>query len=439
VIWGVCLAAVHTARFRLPELRNLLTKENIAVLLALLGTYSIASSSEAAEVLRNPVVQERIVRGGLTAASLTMSVPLLVYRIKRSTKSSIHGGLTSLGVYLGIALISTLYSAAPLVTAAKVAELAAGLAPVIVIALGPAPRRDLNRLLALILGLQAVMLAIAVAGFFLVPEIFSITGTRPGLILRETLRTPWAHSNTVSAFGALVATYILALSLRRQVSIPIGTAGAVLGISAILLASGRQGVIMLVVGIGLLLFFERRRLFLYLLGPGLTFLAITFWDSIFESLARDRPEALITFTGRLYWWEAALDAWSMHPWTGFGFGAGGRFVGLASIGTATTTSVHSGYVEALVGVGIFGSILILIATTIMCRWGYTALARRREVAAAALIVPLMLRTAVSLGFAGWLTTEFVLFVIIVALADASRADGSPPTTAPRVHRTLVRT
>lgn len=434
-IWGGFYLIASRFRTRSRVVGDWFGREHLALLIALLGTYSIAARTEAEEVLRQPLVLERIVRGGLSAIALVVIGPMLFRRIRSYVPG--RRAMTGLFVYLGVAAVSTLYSAAPLVTAAKVGELSAGLAPVVAIALGPRSAERLRHTIVLLMSLVATMLAVTVVGFVALPSVFAGVQSRPGFVLPETLISPFAHNNTLSAMGAILLVFAVAMVLVGRGGRRIWSAGAVVGVASLVLSSGRQGVVMAVAGLAVVLWAVRRTLFLGLLGPAIVGLVYVFWDSIFDALARNRPQQLTTFTGRLYWWEAAVEAWSAHPWTGWGYAAGGRFVALASIGRGATSSVHSGYVEALVGVGLLGLVGLVYALGEVIAWSIRSL--KEEIAFAVLIVPLALRTAISQGFASWLNIEFVLFAILVAIADQARIerraarrspDAPVPTAAP---------
>jgi hypothetical protein len=86
-------------------------------------------------------------------------------------------------------------------------------------------------------------------------------------------------------------------------------------------------------------------------------------------------------------------------------------------------------VEALVGVGIFGLAGLLYALFEVVVWSIRNL--RAETALATLIVPLALRTGVSQGFGGWLSVEFVLFALLVAIVDQSRIERNQPAARTR--------
>lgn len=420
VIWSGLFLFLARYRHRLPMIADWYSREHLALVVALLGTFSIAASSEAAEVIRQPVVLERVIRGAMAGTALLLVLPLLVRRIGNHERG--HRALGALVVYLLISAVSTVYSAAPLVTAAKAVELGAGLAPVVAIALGERPAYRLRGALYLVLALMASLQVVALVGFFLLPGTFASFQSRPGFVLAETMVSPFSHSNALAAQGALLAVFCLAGGLSGLLSRRVAIVGGLASLATVVLASGRQGVAIALAGGAAVLWGQRRTLFLTLLGPGLVFLGYIYRDALFEALARNRPRNFTNFSGRLYWWEAAIEAWSAHPWTGWGYSAGGRFVALASLGRGSTSSVHSGYLEALVGVGVFGLAALLYALYQVVAWSLKNLSR--ETALATLIVPLALRTAIGPGFGGWLNVEFVIFALLCAIADRTRIDRS---------------
>lgn len=416
-IWTGFYLIASRFRHRNSVVADWFGREQLALVIALLGTFSIVPSSETEEILREPVVTERILRGSLAVLALLIVAPILIERIRRYAPG--RRAMTGLLAYMTVALISTVFSAASLVTAAKVGELTAGLAPILAIALGPRPGDRLRNTVTLVISLVAAMLAVAAVGFVALPSSFKFLQPRPGFVIDETLVAPFAHNNTLSALGAIVAVFAVAKLLTSSEHRRLWMVAAVVGALNIVLSAGRQGVLMVLVGLAIVLWSTRRALLLGLLGPAAVGVWVAYQDLLLESFSRGRPQQLTTFTGRLVWWEVAVEAWSAHPWTGWGYAAGGRFVALASIGRSSS-SVHSGYVEALVGVGILGLAGLVYALVEVLVWSFRNL--RIETALATLIVPLALRTGVSQGFGGWLNVEFVLFALLVAVVDQSRIE-----------------
>jgi O-antigen ligase len=423
-VWLVLLIVWRWLDRRAGRESTWLNRENIAVLVAVLGTKSIVAQTSAQEVLRDPVVLERIVRGALAGLSLLISAPLLLRRLQRGSPVPRSKGLVALLIYLAVCVLSVLYSVAPLVSAAKAFELTAGLSAVCAAALASDGRIRLRSMARFLVGLEATLLVAATIGFFLLPGTFSYLDVRPGFIFSATMISPFAHSNYLSTIGAVVAAYSLAklLDSGEIRSRLFWTAGFFAGIFGTLLSSGRQGIVIVVLSVFALLWFRRRALFLTLVGPAAAFGLWLAWEPLFAAFARGRPTLILNLTGRVGWWQAALESWVKHPWTGYGYGAGGRFVALASIGRSTTSNVHSGYVEALVGVGILGVLPLIFAVGIVVAWSWGALREGRDVALAILIVPLALHTSVAQGFGAWLNADFLMLACLAGIADWWRRD-----------------
>jgi O-antigen ligase len=435
-IWATVLLAVWIRDRNRPAGQRTITRETVAMVLALLGTHSIVAGTDAEEILRDPVAAERILRGSLAGLAILIVAPRLIHRL-RTNRVHGHRGLLALTVYLGIASISTAYSAVPLVTGAKAIELGAGLAAIGSVALSIDGRERLKRTANLVVALEASLLTVAVAGFFAVPSIFSFLYPRPGFISELTMVSPYTHSNGLASTGALAGAYALARFLQgRGVDQRryrwLALAG--IGLLGTILSSGRQGVAIWLLSVLVLLLLLRPRLLVLAVVPATIWVIASFGDAIWQALLRNRPATLGTLTGRTVWWGAAIDAWRDHPWTGWGYGVGGRFVALESIGRATTSNLHSGYFEALAGLGILGIVPLIYSAVRTCVWSAKSLLRRVDVHLAILMVPLVLRTGVAQGFGAWLNFELVLFTCLVAIADwdwiGNRNGSAMPTPEP---------
>lgn len=419
-IWGVALAVllVYTRR---RGAKLTWSAEHLAVILLLLGTHAVAGRSSADEVLANPLVLERLVRGGLTAAAGVVVLPSLVRAIRRGRSGSNLPGINALVFYLAVAIVSVSYSVAPVVTIGKVAELAVAVAIAVALALGPEPKEKLGSTIRLILFLEGALVGVAVAGFFLIPGVFASVLPRPGFIARATMVSPYAHPNVLSALGGLLAAYSLGRYFHALRDARRRWLGAfAVSTVAVVLAAGRQGLAIWLVSVAILLFVHRRALFTAALAPATALIVATYWDVLLPVLNRQAPYHLATLTGRVGWWQAALQSWAEHPFTGFGFGAGGRFVALSSIGAGARSNVHSGYIEALIGVGILGVLPLLYCVFRVARWSIRGLRARVDTHLAILIVPLVLHTGIDLGFGAWLKPDFMLLACLVGLADLAK-------------------
>jgi O-antigen ligase len=98
-----------------------------------------------------------------------------------------------------------------------------------------------------------------------------------------------------------------------------------------------------------------------------------FGDLLWEYVKRGQSASqLDTFSSRMEWWQAALDKFSNYPFTGLGMWAAARYGVLAKIGFTSTATIHSDWVEIIVGAGLWGLvpvvILMLMAWILLLRY-----------------------------------------------------------------------
>jgi O-antigen ligase len=425
MIWGLALLALR----RIPWLSIKLDREHIAIILLLLSTHSL-STTTADEILADPVTFERALRGVLVAVALLIVVPAILKRLRNGSQP---GGKTiaALTIYVAVAAASFFYSAAPIVSLAKTFELAVALAVAMALAMREDAKDALRSALQLVVMLEGALIGVAVLGYFTMPSTFQLVGGRPGFLAGPTMRSPYAHFNHLSASSGMLFAYALSsiLSVRdRSARIGWSVVGVV-ATAGMLLSAGRQGLVIFLAATAAVLFFQRRRLFLIAILPASALVIAANWDLLFGLARRGQSVANFqSWSGRFDWWSVALEVWEVHPWTGYGFGAGGRFVALRQIGS-NVSSLHSGYIEALVGVGILGFLPLLYAIFRVGLWALASLRQRVDQTEAVLIVPLLLHAAVSLGFGAWLVADVLLFFLLAAMSDF-RSRWSPPSPAP---------
>ena len=70
--------------------------------------------------------------------------------------------------------------------------------------------------------------------------------------------------------------------------------------------------------------------------------------------------AVIFISGRLEWWEVALQQFANYPFTGLGMWAAARYGVLAKLGFTQTSSIHSDWEEIIVGTGAWGVIPVVV-------------------------------------------------------------------------------
>lgn len=95
---------------------------------------------------------------------------------------------------------------------------------------------------------------------------------------------------------------------------------------------------------------------------GATLLLLTGGGSVLIDYMKRGQSAqqIESLTGRIQWWELAWKKYEDAPMTGFGGYAAGRFLVMGTIGN-NIASMHSDWVETLVGTGFWGVIPLLAA------------------------------------------------------------------------------
>jgi O-antigen ligase len=178
---------------------------------------------------------------------------------------------------------------------------------------------------------------------------------------------PVMGSNAVGGSGVILATialsrifcmrgreshrswYILLLAFGLATMVMSETrsaiAGFILAALLIFLASGRASV-------GVALSF---------VAAGL--LAVTSVGTmVYTYLLRDQTtEQVASLTGRKEWWEYGLHLLSQHPYTGLGAYAASKFAVFPGLGIEGVPSMHSDWMEILVGTSFWGVIPLAVA------------------------------------------------------------------------------
>ncbi len=432
-IWVVAILATRSGPWGRPirRLSKGLGREHTVLMLLLLAHHARAVRVGAEDSLANPFVLETITRGVFALAALALLVPMFLPQARLAYV--IRGkrwGMLGLGFYFVVAALSVLWSASPLNTAGKVLEIAVAFGLVWVLVMRPDAVAALKSTLKFVLFLEASLIIVAIAGFLLVPSVFSEELSRRGFFFRGTMAAPFGGPNGFSAVGAMLAAYSAAHLFETPAGRPrshwVGL--FLIGSLATVLSSGRQGVMIWMVGMAVVLLVFRRELFLLFVAPAAAALIFLNWDFLWGIVSRDQVAgSLSTLTGRTVLWEAGWDALWRQPLTGYGFGAGSRFVALRAIGKDYLTHIHNGFLEALLGVGIIGFIPFIYTVFRTLGWSVRHLVRRIDVPYAILVIPLVMQNVFGLGFGAWFNPNLLLFALLVGLADAM---GVRPAPAP---------
>jgi O-antigen ligase len=423
-IWITAILATRSGTWARPiqRLNRGLIREHTVLVLLLLAYHSRALRAGAEDSLSNPFTIETVTRGVLALGALALLVPLFMpqARLAHVVRGKRYGML-ALGFYFIVAALSTLWSASTFNTAGKALELGVAFGLVWVLVMRNDAVDALKNTIKFVLFLETALIVVAMLGFVFVPSVFSEELTRRGFFVRGTMVAPFGGPNGFSAVGAMLGSFAMSQYFEAKRGQRRGhwMALVFIGSVATVLSSGRQGVLIWLVGISVVLLIYRRELFILVLAPAGVIFVIFSWDLLWGIVSRDQVSgSLATLTGRTTLWAAGWDAFMAQPVTGYGFGAGSRFVALRAIGKDYLTHIHNGFLEALIGVGLVGFIPFIYAVQRTLKWSVRHLIRRIEVPFAILVLPLTMQNLFGLGFGAWFNTNLMLFALLVGLADA---------------------
>ncbi len=205
---------------------------------------------------------------------------------------------------------------------------------------------------------------------------------------RLTSVIPMGSSNAMSGIAGMVAITalcrLLPIEPLKRSARAFYVAAFMLGFICLILAKTRNALAGFVFAVCLILFFSRRFrtvAILAVVAAGLLAMSSVQGD-LYDYLSRGQTENTLTnLNGRMNWWTFAWEQFSHHPVTGLGAYAGGKFAVLTKIGMEDASSLHSDYIETIVGSGL-GGLLPLLASLIGTWWFLVKFVRNRLLTAA---------------------------------------------------------
>lgn len=178
---------------------------------------------------------------------------------------------------------------------------------------------------------------------------------------------PALSSNDVGTFAGILALVALCRLLPVAGS-KSNRSGYILlfiaSMATMVVSQTRSAIAGFMFGVFLLLLFSRRlglsAFLTFVVAPLLV--ASSLGGLIWAFLERGQSaQQMETLSSRVDWWSFAWQKFMQRPFTGYGAYAAGRFAVLAKIGFGKTSTMHSDYLEMIVGTGFWGLILFLIA------------------------------------------------------------------------------
>jgi O-antigen ligase len=178
---------------------------------------------------------------------------------------------------------------------------------------------------------------------------------------------PAVSSNDVGTFAGILGL----IALCRLLPIAGEKSGRawyilllVASVATMVVAQTRSAIAGFLFAVFLLLLFSKRlglsAFLTFVVGPLLVVSSLG--GLIWTFLERGQStQQLETLSSRVGWWSFAWQKFMERPLTGYGAYAAGRFAVMAKIGMGETSTMHSDYLEMIVGTGIWGLTLFLVA------------------------------------------------------------------------------
>lgn len=330
-------------------------------------------------------------------------------------------------LYSLIGVFSTTWSFTPIASFGKSIELLIGLLVIVAAASQENGKEKLLSFFNLLIYVIFFQLLVVFIGYLSHTESF-FEKTAGGLasIVSMRMTSPIMSANSIG-YNSLLLLVVLLNSCPRgfKINRKNGCYGLFL-LLTLILSTSRTSIGILIFAITILIFYEDRKIFLLITIPLLLLLLMEFNNFTTElfRVIKGNQAAHITMTlsGRTMMWTAALDLVKEHPLLGVGFGIGSRvtfYLAHNAFGGSTLSTVHNGFLEVLIGIGLLGFVpwfLAIGSGILCCMKKYKGKGQIDSVYYG--IWPVFLgATIMSVGLGGVSNEIFLLFAIVVALID----------------------
>lgn len=379
---------------------------SIAWLLLLLATFSHGDSSDAT-ASQSQLSAANFVRFSFIITALA----LLATELRNPIRLAINP-LLLFAVYATVCVLSTLWSVSPLITLGKAVELSAATATLLFAASRDPSGRQISALLDLTFWVGVGVLAIAATGYFMGFPGFWVHSK--GLISKQ-IATWFVSANGIGYLAAFTTTIALNRMLTQSSQRLVMSSLYAFALVIAIIAQGRTGLFALVLGSLVVLAIQRQFIALLVAVTGMIALSLAFFETIQTYLVRGNyVENLQTLSGRTVMWKAAWESFISHPFAGVGFGVGGRSLFLTKLSQFGMTSLHNGFMELLTGVGLFGFVPWISSIGWTLANAVRSGLARKNVEAAAILVPVIATTVMSIGAGGWFGVPLAYFLCSTA-------------------------
>jgi hypothetical protein len=327
---------------------------------------SVVFRTRSAESIRETPVDTsaayRIILVGIVAAVLAAR---LVLGKTPWLPSLFRGVMAGLGVYVSVAIASSVWSVFPLWSLYRSFEYFVDLSLVAAILVAARSTKTLRSLFDWTWILTIVFMGTVWFGVLAWPSEALIRDVgKIGIQIQGVF--PVISSNSVGDLGAVLGVVALArllcdMSRTRRVTYWLLLSSSLI---TLVLAQTRSALTAFLLGASAVLLCSRRIGTAVFVGWLLTVvLTLTNIDQVFWEYFRrgQTDQTFENLTGRLDWWAFGWQKFLESPLVGHGAYAGGRFVTLEAFGADMTASVHNTYLEVLLGTGMLGLVPLVLA------------------------------------------------------------------------------
>lgn len=314
------------------------------------------------DIQENPLDPAAIYRVALIGTVGLILVGAFSLRQRAGIDNLFRGLIGWLTAYAVVCVLSTFWSVYPAWTLYKSVEYLITVALIAAVVGSVRTTREFKALFDWTWLLIGLVLVSVWLGLIYSPEEARLRGV--GLLGTQLQGVfPRVAANSVGELGALIGIvsfvrFLYGKGSSRRFYLSVFA----IAIVTLVLSQSRSPLTGFLLAIPLILFLDGRiSLLLVALTIPLVLSFTPLGDTFWEFFRRGQTEELfLSFTGRVYWWQAALPMVKENLLLGHGAYAAGRFL-VAKEFDATLSSLHSTWVEVFIGAGIVGLLLLLAA------------------------------------------------------------------------------
>jgi exopolysaccharide production protein ExoQ len=332
-----------------------------------------------------------------------------------------------LWIFVGLALLSTTWSAAPSVTLVR----SVAFAGTTLLGLYLAVTFDLNELLKLLAWVLGALAVLSVFYALALPQYGLYFDTRG-----QSWRGIFSHKNILGRDMTFSALVFLALALQNRRHI-LPWIGFLLSGGLILASDSKTSLLILALLLLIAIGYPLLRLDLALTVPlacaALIFVGGTaawLWDHLYSAL--DLLNRDVTLTGRADLWDAVIEMIGQHPWLGYGhaafwLGMDGPSAYIWALVGWQPPHAHNGFLDVTLELGLLGLILLLLLLgSTFARALTLALRRNRgnQIFPLLFITFILLLTLVESGHLGRNSIFWVTFSALTLMRSQPHPEGT---------------